>query len=152
MIVLACGWLTGCGARIDPSPWNANTPVSDVLEALGSPRPPHYLSTPLSPDTILRGHELVFRGRATAPDGAAGQLISAYFVCVDCHLTAREEPAPAQAVDPSARLDWLDQNQLALLPGNTFAGVTDRESWFHGDWQGKGNVPKVLQMLGPWYR
>jgi len=117
VIIMACGSLAACGPRVDPSAWEAGTPVSEVLQALGRPLPAHHLSTPPDPDIVLRGHELVFQGKATGPAGAAGKPISAYFVCVDCHLTARDN--------------------LTLLPGSSFPGVTDRESWFNGDWPSK---------------
>lgn len=137
VIIMACGCLAACGPRLDPSAWEAGTPVSEVLQALGRPLPAHHRSTPPDPDIVLRGHELVFQGKATGPGGAAGKPISAYFVCVDCHLTARDEPSLAGPVDPVARLDRVDRDNLGLLPGTSFPGVTDRESWFNGDWANK---------------
>ena len=137
VIIAAYAGLAACGPRVDPSAWEAGTPVSEVLQALGRPVPAHHLSAPPDPDIVLRGHELVFHGKATGPGGAAGKPISAYFVCVDCHLTARDEPTLVGQSDPVARLARVDRDNLALLPGTSFPGITDRESWFNGDWASK---------------
>lgn len=132
-LLFLCAALSGCAPRVDPSTWNAKTPVAQVLQALGRPDPSH-LPSPPAPDQILLGHELVFKGRATAPDGATGPPLSVHFVCVDCHLTTRDQPDLARPVDDASRLAWLDRDHLPLLPGSSLAGVTDRETWFNGDW------------------
>lgn len=133
LFLLVCAGLTGCTPRIDPSGWTASTPLAEVLRVLShsGAQPPGFAP---DPDQVLRGHELVFTGRASAPDGSARSPLSSYFVCVDCHLTAREQPDQAHPVDDAARLAWLERDHLLLLPGNTLAGVTDRAAFFQGDW------------------
>lgn len=112
------------------------TRLSQVLLALGQPNPEHAVRVPAGielRDLVERGREIYFDGLTTTPEGARTERQSKFFTCSQCHLSEREDPDLATS-DPIARLAWLDERNLGLLPGTTLYGTVNKTSWYNEDY------------------
>lgn len=113
-------------------PENEPVTVWEALIRLGHEPPQHYVAE-LDPDMVRRGRELVYEGRTTSPSGGMGTYISPYFVCTDCHNQVQEDPVLTE-FDPQARLEYAVEKGLPFVQATTFWGITNRESWYNGDY------------------
>jgi mono/diheme cytochrome c family protein len=120
--------LTVAAVPVAPN-FSADTPVRDLVAALGGPAVPAR-----DAEAVQRGRELVHQGTTTGPDGRRTKRQSKEFLCTDCHVVVAEDPVLG-VFDPEARLDRAIAEDLPLLPGTTLYGITDRARWFNGDWQ-----------------
>ena len=116
----------------EQSEWTSETPVSQVLFALGQEKPDHYVEE-LTQEKINRGKELITAGRTVLPDGSNTGYISKYYECTSCHNTEREDPN-LTVVNQDKRLKYAIKNKLPYLQASTFWGIVDRESWYNGDY------------------
>lgn len=112
------------------------TDVAQLLEYLGEEPPDHSLDDALEDlkEDIAIGKELVYNGQITKPDGTKSEPISKHYKCIDCHNTKREDP-DLRVSDPEARLPYVIKQGIGLLPGTTFYGMANRETWFNDDYQ-----------------
>lgn len=108
------------------------TPLQEILIALGEPAPAHYIATP-DPVKVNMGRQMVYQGRTDLPDGGKSAFISKYYVCTDCHNQVREDPV-LPVSDPEARLDYAVKNDLKFLQSTTFWGMVNREEWYNDDY------------------
>ncbi len=132
-IVLFSGYLL----KPIPSPEmiNKETPVVEALRELGLPKSDHYIET-VDETKVKMGEDIVKKGFTLKPNGKKSLMVSNYFVCTDCHNTVRES-VDAADLDPDNRLQYAKDNGLIYMTGSTFWGITDRESWFNGDYYKK---------------
>jgi mono/diheme cytochrome c family protein len=119
-------------AETDRNPLNDNTPLWDILIALGESKPSHYIENP-DAQKIAIGKELVYKGRADLPDGGKSRYISKFYVCTDCHNQVQEDPFMPES-NPDTRLDYAIKNDLKFLQATTFWGMVNRESWYNEDY------------------
>lgn len=129
VIVLMCSGLYSS----NPDKWDENTPLSTVLYAMGAPIPSHYRET-LDLEKVRMGKEMVSKGRATKTDGSKSRFISKFFVCTDCHNQVQEDPFLSDP-NPEDRLAYAVKNNLNYLQATTFWGVTNRTTWYNGDYE-----------------
>lgn len=108
------------------------TPLQEVLIALGEPAPSHYIAT-TNPEKVEMGRQMVYEGRTDLPGGGKSAFISKYYVCTDCHNQVREDPVLPLS-DPDARLDYAVKQDLKFLQSTTFWGMVNREEWYNGDY------------------
>jgi mono/diheme cytochrome c family protein len=125
--------------------WNADTPVADVLKALGEDYPSHRPAD-LSPENVQRGKEIFHQGYTTGPDGKKTRIQSRYFVCTNCHNTAKEDP-DLRISDPEARLDYVLKNRMPFLPATTMYGTVNKVSWYNDDY-----IKKYGDFVRPAYK
>ncbi len=111
--------------------WTEDTPVAEILWALGEPKPDHWREP--NADLAKAGEEIFRLGRTTGPDGKPTKRVARVFECTDCHNTVQEDP-DLRVSDPEARLDHAVANDLPFLPGTTVYGIVDRTSWFNDDY------------------
>lgn len=125
--------------------WDENTPLIEVLLALGEDKPLHYLDE-ISPEMITRGEELFTKGRTQKPDGkGVSTFISKYYMCTNCHNTVQEDPDLRKS-DPELRLSYAVEQNLPFLQGTTMYGSANRESWYNDDYFKKyGDLVKAAQ-------
>ena len=121
-----------------PGMWGPETPIYDVLFAMGEDKPLHYMED-ISSVQVLQGEELVLKGRTIAPDGSKSSYISKYFTCTHCHNTVKEDPLPTSR-NPELRLEYAVEHDLPFLQGTTFHGIVNRESWYNGDYVKKYGI------------
>ncbi len=117
------------------------TPLSQLLAALGAPASEHWVEP--TPELVEQGRQFVQEGRATTSAGRRTRSLSPAFVCTDCHNLVREDPDLAQS-DPEARLDYAVEHDLPLLPATTLWGLVNRSSWFNDDY-----VDKYGELVAP---
>ena len=130
---------------IDPSQITEGMAVLDLLLLLGEEKPEHYLDQP-SEKLIEVGKEIIFTGKTTHPEtGQETVRISDYFYCTDCHTTSPETSNLSSVADPVARLDFLQEQEQPLVPGSTFAGMVNRETWYNGDYAKKYRFSPSVQ-------
>ncbi len=105
--------------------------VESVLNQLGNKPLPHAIAE-VDLAKAKMGEDLIFNGFTTI-DGKKSKRISSYFVCTDCHNTAREfEDASSELT--ANRLTFAQKNGLPFLPGSTFWGIYNRTSFYNGDY------------------
>ncbi len=114
------------------SEWHAQTPLHEVLYALGNPLPTHAISAK-NAELVKRGKELVHFGRTTDIQGQKTKRQSPYFVCTDCHNTKIEDPI-LNSPEPEPRLAYAIQHRIPFLPGTTLKGIVNRVSWYNDDY------------------
>lgn len=114
------------------SPLDDNTPVAGVLFALGEPKPGHYIEEATS-EMVLRGEEIIKKGRTIGPDGNQSPYVSKYYTCTSCHNVVREDP-DLTVVDQDARLQFAIANKIPYLQGSTFWGMVNHETWYNDDY------------------
>lgn len=128
---------------IQPIPYDAQTPVSSVLIALGDEAPEHYVGTN-DEEKLAMGKDILLMGSTIGPDGSPSARVSEYFVCTDCHNILPEADF-ADDNDPESRLKYAMENNQPYLPGSTLYGITNRTSWFNGDHERKYGI----ELIGP---
>lgn len=121
--------------------WNADTPLYEVLFALGEPKPKHYIEP--TAEQVKVGEEIVLEGNAKGPDGRRPAFVSKYYKCTTCHNIQREDPDLRHADDPEARLPYVKAQGIPLLQGTTFWGIVNRESWYNEDYVNKYGDEKI---------
>ncbi|MFT5183062.1 MAG: hypothetical protein ACI84C_000184, partial [Flavobacteriales bacterium] len=131
-IVLLVPVLMSFFAVEEKSDLDLDTPLVDILEMLGQPKPNHYL-TPADSVKIEIGRQLVLDGQAKIPGGGRTRAISRFFICTDCHNQVQEDPVLGN-FDPEARLDYAIEHDLPFLQATTFWGITNRETWYNDDY------------------
>ena len=114
------------------SQWDKNTPVSEVLRALGEPDPKHRPAD-MTPELAQKGKEIFFTGTTVGADGKNIRLQSRHFTCNNCHNSAKEDP-DLRVSDPEARLDYVLKNRMAFLPATTMYGTVNKSSWYNDDY------------------
>ena len=112
--------------------FNAKTPVMQVLGLLGKEMPAHYMPA-LDPLQVKRGENIVKKGRTTSPEGKRTKIQSKYYKCTACHNSVREDPDITN-LDPNARLQYAEENNIPFLQGTTFWGIVNRETWYNDDY------------------
>jgi mono/diheme cytochrome c family protein len=112
--------------------WNKDTPVADVLKALGEEYPSHH-PVDASPELAQKGKEIFHQGSTVGPDGKRTKVQSRHFVCSHCHATAKEDP-DLRVSDPEKRLEYVLEHDLPLLPATTIYGTVNKSSWYNGDY------------------
>ncbi len=127
--IVACSVLTA-SMLFQPVSYDAQTPVSSMLIALGDEAQSHYVGTQ-DMEKIEKGKDLVMTGGPWM-DGKVEYRLSEYFVCIDCHNIQPEAPF-ADDNDSDSRLQYAKEFNLDYLPGSTLYGITNRTSWFNGD-------------------
>jgi len=127
--IVACCGLTA-SMLFQPVSYDAQTPVSSLLIALGDAAQSHYVGTE-DMEKIEKGKDLVITGGPWM-DGKVEYRLSEHFVCIDCHNIQPEAPF-ADDNDPDSRLQYAKEFNQAYLPGSTLYGITNRTSWFNGD-------------------
>ncbi len=120
--------------------WTEETPLQEVLLALGDNKPAHYLS----PDPLLakKGEEIVKYGRTESPNGKRTKYVSKYYVCTTCHNLEQEDP-DLRFSDPDTRLGYIKNKGIPFLQGTTFKGIVNRESWYNDDYVKKYGDEKI---------
>lgn len=121
--------LAGRPARILVA--DGDTPVYEVLRALGAPERADVTVRPVNGASATLGREIVLEGQLTN-----GNKQSAHFQCTSCHNIVKED-AILTAADPEARLTYATENDLPFLPGTTLWGAINRESYYNGDYEKK---------------
>ena len=120
------------GMKPIDSNWNDNTPISEILHFYGEDFPSHKPKE-VNEEILKRGRDLIFEGRTIGPDGKKSKYISKFYVCTSCHNPNQEDPNLA-IFDPEARLDYVASKDMKYLPGSTFFGIANRESWYNDDY------------------
>ena len=110
---------------------DADTPVAEVLTALGEPARMDTRVKPVSGASAELGRKIVLEGTLST-----GQDQSNHFKCTSCHNVTREDPVLTVA-DPEARLAYAEANDLPFLPGTTLWGAVNRETYYNGDYDKK---------------
>ena len=110
---------------------DADTPVHEVLKALGEPQRADVTPRPVAGASAELGARLVLEGLR-----AKGGRQSPHFKCTSCHNVVREDLV-LTAPDPEARLTYAVANDLPFLPGTTLWGAVNRESYYNGDYDKK---------------
>lgn len=124
----------------ETTPWHADTPLQEVLSALGQPGPPHFL--PDDPDRAAIGKTLVYEGRLIKANGQRTPYISKYYKCTTCHNVVQEDPDLTKS-DSEARLTYAMEHKIPFLQGTTFKGIVNRESWYNDDYVKKYGDEKI---------
>ncbi len=131
---------------IAPAPqWDKETPVADVLKALGEDYPSHRPAG-YTPELAQKGKELFFTGTTIGENGKKLRLQSRYFTCNNCHNSSKEDP-DLRVSDPEARLDYVLANRMAFLPATTLYGTVNKSSWYNGDF-----LKKYGDLVRPAYK
>ncbi|RMG32156.1 MAG: cytochrome c, partial [Bacteroidetes bacterium] len=141
---LALLFLTGTGflekEPTTPQVWISDSSLQDVLATLGEPTPLHRLA--IDGEMVVRGEEIVKKGRTTNPNGTRSRYISKYYVCTSCHNLEREDP-DLRISEPETRLSYVKERGLPFLQGTTFRGIVNRESWYNDDYIKKYGDEKI---------
>ena len=117
--------------RQNPPEWNEQTPLSDVLWALGESKPNHFVEKVES--EIQKGKELFMEGRTTKPNGKKSPYISKFYTCNNCHNTQREDITLTES-NPEARLTYAIKHNLPVLQATTMYGTVNKASWYNDDY------------------
>ncbi|MBC6995783.1 cytochrome c [Neolewinella lacunae] len=110
---------------------DADTPLYEVLRALGTPERADVMVRPVAGASAELGRRLVLEGI-----NVNGGQQSAHFKCTSCHNVVREDPI-LHLPDPAARLAYASANNLPFLPGTTLWGAVNRKSYYNGDYEKK---------------
>jgi cytochrome c len=117
---------------VPPSKWDKDTPVADVLKAMGEDYPKHRPAD-MTPELAQKGKELFYTGTTVGENGSNVRLQSRHFTCNNCHNTSKEDP-DLRVSDPEARLDYVLKNRMAFLPATTLYGTVNKSSWYNDDY------------------
>ena len=115
---------------------NQDSPVWEILEALGAPLPEHVPNQKIQGMSAEVGKAIVFEGIADKPNGGDTRKQSKHFVCTSCHNTKKEDPDLSR-VDPQARLEYVAQEGMPFLQGTSLYGAVNRMSFYNGDYEKK---------------
>lgn len=107
---------------------DGDTPLVEVLEALGEPIREDTRVQPVAGASAELGRKIVLTGMLSG-----GQDQSAHFKCTSCHNVVREDPVLA-TTSPEARLAYAEANDLPFLPGTTLWGAVNRETYYNDDY------------------
>ena len=113
-----------------------NTPLNEVLLALGDQPLPHQIDASIPGVSAEAGSNLVHLGRAIKEDGGTTTRQSRHFVCTSCHNMKREDP-DLSVSDPQARLEYVAANGMPFLQGTALYGAVNRISFYNGDYEEK---------------
>jgi mono/diheme cytochrome c family protein len=116
-------------------PIGPETPLTNVLVALGDKKPGHYLEN-VDPALAEKGRQIVFEGQTTGPDGKRSKRVSRFFACIHCHNTVIEDPDLTKS-DPDTRIDFVIAQNKPLLPATTFYGIVNRTTYYNDDYAKK---------------
>jgi mono/diheme cytochrome c family protein len=119
---------------LNPPVYDADTPVSSILLALGDEKPKHYIAN-VDMEKAGIGKDIVLVG-GIYENGEIKNRVSKYYVCTDCHNVLPEAEF-AHINDPDIRLQYAKEFNQAYLPGSTFYGMVNRTNWFNGDHEKK---------------
>lgn len=104
--------------------------LSEVESKLdGSVRNP---ITEANTDLIEVGYSIITEGKANYK-GHKGRLVSAYFVCTDCHNLKREYSSLTES-SPEDKLEYTSENNLPFLPASSFYGIYNRKQFYTKDY------------------
>lgn len=106
--------------------------VEQVIKDLNGPQLIHSIAE-LDQEKAKLGKDLIFKGYTTY-NGKKSKLISAYFVCTDCHNVTREFNDLTN-ISPEERLTYAKDNKIPFLQASTFWGIYNRTSFFNGDYE-----------------
>lgn len=126
------GWSTAPDNTI-----NADTPVWEMLMALGESAPNHVVNENVGGEVSATiGKNIVLGGYKTDRKVALVAPQSKHFKCTACHNVLKEDPDLSKS-DPEARLDYALQNNLPFLQGTTLYGAVNRTSFYNDDYEKK---------------
>ncbi|MCI4668599.1 MAG: cytochrome c [Bacteroidia bacterium] len=131
-LVVSCMLILAFIPDVDSPSWDNNTPVHEILFALGEKKPDHFMKK-ITPELIKRGEELILKGQSTSPKGKRSERISKYYQCTTCHNLVQEDP-DLTSRDPEMRLDYVAKKKLPFLQATTFHGIVNRETWYNDDY------------------
>ncbi|MFT6849263.1 MAG: mono/diheme cytochrome c family protein [Sphingobacteriales bacterium] len=132
LIIIAGATIGIMGMSIPNATFENNKTIHSILGDLNKEQPNHIVMDP-NPNLVSKGKELVTQGFTTSPEGNKSKRISIFFSCTDCHNLVREDPDLTNP-NPIDRLAYADKNKLPFLQGTTLYGVTNRTSWYNGDY------------------
>ncbi|MFT5969954.1 MAG: mono/diheme cytochrome c family protein [Flavobacteriales bacterium] len=116
----------------DKIKFTPDSKISEFLFHLGEVKPSHYFE--YSEEQVQRGKELIFTGKvSTPPNGERSKFISKFYNCTSCHNTQREDLNLSE-INPDERLQYAADQQIPYLPGSTFWGIVNRETWYNDDY------------------
>lgn len=118
--------------EVNTPTWSKKTPLSEVMVALGEPKPHHYREIK-DESLVQKGFEIITKGKTTDLNGKKSKVISKHFVCTDCHNIQREDPDLSKS-NPEARLKYAINNKIPFLQGTTLWGIVNRRSWYNEDY------------------
>jgi len=122
--------------------WTENTPVYEVLKALGESPYKHDIA--LNDLKVKQGEELVKLGRTALGRKRTSSYISKYYACTSCHNLEQEDP-DLRFSNPDTRLGYVKEKGIPFLQATTFKGVTNRESWYNDDYVEKYGAKKIAE-------
>ncbi|NJC27187.1 c-type cytochrome [Neolewinella antarctica] len=107
---------------------DGDTPVVEVLRALGEPVREDTRVRDIPGSSLELGRQIVLEGRLMG-----GKNQSAHFKCTSCHNVVREDPVLTVS-DPETRLAYAEEHYLPFLPATTLWGAVNRETYYNGDY------------------
>ena len=113
--------------------WTNDTPVYEVLLALGHETAKHDLSNKNDAQLIASGENIVKHGRSLDENGCQSKYVSKFFMCTSCHNLEREDPN-LTLIDAEERLTYAIENKMPYLQGSTMWGIVNRETWYNDDY------------------
>jgi hypothetical protein len=140
IVLLLIVSVLGFGFQKPSNNWTDETPLQEVLLALGDKRPTHYLSP--NPFLAKKGEEIVKYGRTESPSGKRTKYVSKHYVCTTCHNLVQEDPN-LRFSNPDTRLGYVKNKGIPFLQGSTFKGIVNRESWYNDDYVKKYGDEKI---------
>ena len=117
------------------NPFDNKDSLHKVLASLGVEQDRHVIINP-DDKLVKKGYDIVTKGFTKNPEGNKSKRVSLYFSCTDCHNLVQEDPDLLN-LNPQTRLDYAFENKLPFLQGSTLWGVTNRKSWYNGDYEKK---------------
>ena len=125
--------------------WTNDTPVYEVLLALGHETAKHDLSNKNDAQLIASGENIVKHGRSLDENGCQSKYVSKFFMCTSCHNLEREDPN-LTLIDAEERLTYAIENKMPYLQGSTMWGIVNRETWYNDDYVKKyGSLVEVAK-------
>jgi mono/diheme cytochrome c family protein len=122
--------------EIKPLRVSEETPLNEVLVALGDSPLPHQVDLSIPGVSAEAGRKLVHEGKAMNPKGGTTALQSRHFVCTSCHNIQREDPNLSVS-DPQARLEYVAERGMPFLQGTALYGAVNRTGFYNGDYENK---------------
>jgi hypothetical protein len=121
-----------------------NKRLTNVQIELGETKPKYYIDK-IDPILAQKGKEIFFQGQTTDEQGNTTPIQSKVFKCFHCHNTVIEDQNLNQIDHPEKRLKFIKDKNIAFLPGTTMYGLTNKTTWFNGDYEKKYGEP----LIGP---
>lgn len=132
-LILGFGIALTVGNNIETIKFSETTPLVNTLEYLGEPLPNHYIEG-ITLEQIERGEELVKIGLTTNPPKNEFSRKVGSYNCNSCHNQVQEFEELFDH-DSQVRLEYAEENELPFLPGSSFFGMVNKESWYNGGYQ-----------------